>query len=354
MRVFPPIYPWSAFDSRRWLEMHRSPAIARVPPARNFTLHAESEEMRHRLMSEFDRVCFDRVGRLEGEFVSNESGLLLMDRAGAYLQANFPVGSSMAATMPFTDANQPALWDHAQSLRDRWEELPLVENAAVFSHIYYSNYYHFCFEFLQKFRMIEPFDVKVVVMPAPIYRQGVFREMISRVLGDRLLLPTTEVVRLKNPILADAWQSEESLRWLKEFVGKSLPAEGRRYYIRRNPPKGRNGNNIAETDAFLAFLKRHDFTTIDFGNGELSLSEQIDKLKGASFVLAAHGAGLTNLTYLEGPAKVVEVFSRSVISTSFIRISDALGLEHHAIIAETLDERGDIVVDCDLLESLMA
>ncbi|HJV40419.1 glycosyltransferase family 61 protein [Caulobacter sp.] len=316
-------------------------------------MHAESEEMRNRLMSEFDHVYFDRVGRLEGEFVSNDTGLLLLDRAGACLQANFPPGSSMAATMPFSEANQPGLWDHAQSLREGWDELPLIENAAVFSHIYYSNYYHFCFEFMQKFRLIEPFDIKVVIMPAPIYRQGVFREMISRVLGDRLLLPANELVRLKNPMLADGWQSEESLRWLREFVGKTLPAQGRRYYVRRNPPKGRNGNNIAETEAFLAFLERHDFTTIDFGNGELSLAEQIDKLQGASFVLAAHGAGLTNLSYLEGPARVIEVFGRSVISTSFIRISDALGLDHHAIIAETLDERGDIVVDCDLLESLM-
>lgn len=309
--------------------------------------------MRLRLMSEFDHVYFDRVGRLEGEFVSTDTGLLLLDRAGVCLQTNFPIGSSMAASIPFGEANQPGLWDHAQSLRDRWDDLPLIENAAVFSHIYYSNYYHFCFEFLQKFRLIEPFDIKVVVMPSPIYRQGVFREMISRVLGDRLLLPTTELARLKNPMLADGWQSEESLRWLKAFVGKSVPSEGRRYYIRRNPLKARNGNNIAETEAFAAFLERHGFTTIDFGNGELSLSEQIDKLQGASFVLAAHGAGLTNLSYLEGPARVVEVFSRSVISTSFIRISDALGLDHHAIVAETLDEHGDIVVDCDLLESLM-
>lgn len=353
MRVFPPIYPWSAFDSRRWMETHRSPVIPRVPSAKNLTVHAETEEMRHRLMAEFDHVHHDRVGRLEGEFVSSDTGLLLFDRAGACLQANFPPGSSMAATIPFAEANNPALWDHTQSIRDHWDTLPLIENAAVFSHIYCGNYYHFCFELLQKFRLIEDFDIQVVVMPSPIYQDGVFREMISRALGDRLLLPATEVARLKNPMLAEGWQSDESLRWLRAFVGKSLPAEGRRYYIRRNPLKIRNGNNIAETEAFLAFLERHDFTTIDFGNGELSLSEQIDKLQGASCVLAAHGAGLTNLSYLEGPARIIEVFSRAVISTSFIRISDALDLEHHAIIAEALDEKGDILVDCDLLESLM-
>jgi hypothetical protein len=354
MRVFPPIYPWSAFDSRRWLEARRVPVVPRLPAPKNLVVHAESEEARLRLMSEFDHIHVERVGRLEGEFVSSETGLVLMDRAGACLQANFPVGSSSAAIMPFAEANQPELWDHAQWLRDNWDTLPLIENAAVFSHIYCSNYYHFCFEFLQKFRLIEDFDIRVVVMPSPIYRDGVFREMVSKVLGDRLLLPTTELARLKNPMLAEGWQSDESLRWLRAFVGKTLPAEGRRYYIRRNPLKPRRGNNIAETDAFLAFLDRHDFTTIDFGNGELSLTEQIDKLQGASFVLAAHGAGLTNLSYLDGPARVVEIFSRAVISTSFIRVSDALGLEHHAIIAETLDEQGDILVDCDLLESLVA
>lgn len=353
MRVFPPVYPWNAFDSRRWMEFYRSPVIPRVPGPRNLTVHAESEEMRHRLMSEFDHVHFDRVGRLDGEFVSSSTGLLLFDRAGACLQANFPGGSSMAATLTFSEANSPALWDYRQSLRDDWETLPLIENAAVFSHIYSNNYYHFSFELLQKFRLIQDHDIRVVVMPSPIYHNGVFREMISQALGDRLLLPATEVARLRNPMLVEAWQSDEGLRWLRAFVGKTLPAEGRRYYIRRNPLKTRRGNNVAETEAFLAFLERHDFTTIDFGNGELSLSEQIDKLQGASFVLAAHGAGLTNLSYLNGPARIVEIFSRAVISTSFIRVSDALDLEHHAIIAETLDEQGDIIVDCDLLESLM-
>ena len=76
-------------------------------------------------------------------------------------------------------------------------------------------------------------------------------------------------------------------------------------------------------------------------------------LDGASVVLAAHGAGLTNLAYVRAPVRVVEVVGRAGLSSSFMRISTTLGLDHHAIISDELDDDGDIVVDCDELEAIL-
>lgn len=355
-RDYPPIYPWSAFDSRRWLEAERIPVIAREPPAGAFTLHCQSEEIGHRLTSEFDQVYVDRVGVLRGEFVALENGLILVDRAGRYLTANFPTGGvSNIAPMPFELINQPMVWQYVQSVRDHWDQIPLVENGAVFSHVFWNNYYHFSFEFLQKFRMIEGFDVQHVAAPERIYEGGGARnDLISRALGARKLLPTSRPMRFKDPVIAQAHQSDHALRWLRNLVGKTVRPAGKRYYVRRSPLKPRRGNNIAEDARFLDFLRRHEFSTVDFGNGELSVHEQIDILQGASVVLAPHGAGLTNIAYLNAPATIIEVFSRSVISTSFIRISEMLGLEHHSIVAEGTDPHGDIVVDCDLLARILA
>jgi hypothetical protein len=357
MRALPPIYPWSAFESRRWLAARCSPIVPRGPCEAGFTLHCPSEEMRLRLTSEFDRVSFERVGVLRGEFVVLPEGLILVDRAGAYVSVNFPNEASAVARMPFESANRPKLWDEVQVMRDNWDALPLVENGTVFSHIYYDNYYHFCFEFLQKFRLIEPFGVKTVVMPlmpSPIYGGRAFRELIARALGDhRMIVPIDRPIRLKDPVIAQTYQSDDGLRWLRKLVGRTVQPQGKRYYIRRSPKNARRGNNIAESEDFLNFLQRHDFIEIDFGNGESSVHEQIGKLEGASIILASHGAGLTNLAYLNPPVRVIEIFSRAVISTSFIRISEALGLEHHAIVSEQLDAQGDIVVDCRLLEKLV-
>src|ERR1700739_1227850 len=147
--------------------------------------------MRRRLTSEFDRVSFERVGVLRGEFVAHPGGLILVDRAGACISVNFPNEASVVGQMPFESANRPELWDEAQLIRDNWDSLPLIENGAVFSHIYYNNYYHFCFEFLQKFRLIEPFGVKSVVMPLmppPMYGGRAYRELIARALGDHRMV----------------------------------------------------------------------------------------------------------------------------------------------------------------------
>jgi len=353
MRALPPIYPWSAFESRRWTEAGRLPIVARDPPGDRFTLHCQSEEMRHRLTSEFDRVSFERVGVLRGEFAVLPEGLLLVDRAGAYVSVNFPNEASVVGQMPFESANRRELWDEVQLIRDNWDALPLIENGAVFSHIYYNNYYHFCFELLQKFRLIEPLGVKTVVIPPLIYGGRVYRELIVQALGDRVVVPADRLVRLRNPVIAQAYQSDEGLRWLRKLVGKTVPSGGKRYYVRRTPKQIRRGNNIAESETFLNFLRKHDFITIDFGNGELSVEEQLNKLEGASLILAPHGAGLTNLAHLSAPLRVIEVFGRAVISTSFIRISEALGFEHHAIISEQLDAQENIVVDLGLLERLV-
>lgn len=354
MRALPPIYPWSAFESRRWLEARCTPIVPRDPDAGGFALHCQSEEMRLRLTSEFDRVCFERVGVLRGEFAVLPDGLVLMDREGARLSVNFPNEASVVGQMPFESVNRRELWDEAQLMRDNWDAFPLVEGGAIFSHIYYNNYYHFSFEFLQKFRLIEPFGVQTVVMPPSIYQGGgVYRELIARALGERMLVPTDRLIRLRNPVIAQTYQSDDGLRWLRKLVGKTVQPQGKRYYVRRSPKNTRRGNNISESEDFTNFLRKHGFITIDFGNGELSVLEQLDKLEGASLILAPHGAGLTNIAYLNPPVRVIEVFSRAVISTSFIRISEALGFEHHAIISEQLDASADIVVDCDLLERLV-
>ena len=350
-----PVYPWRAFDSRRWIEAHRIPTVPRAP-SEGFSLHCSSEKLRYRLTSEWDRVNSDRAGVLQGDFVPLENGLMLLDNAGAYITVNIPTEPHIA-DLSFKQANDPNLWSYAQSVRDHWDELPIIENGAIFSHIYHKNYYHFSMELLQKFRLSEALNVTTIAVPPKTLETRISREMMSRALGERTLITTDQFQpnRFRNPALVQAYQSDEALRWLRKLVGKTVQPGDRRYYIRRAPSKKKRlGNNIAETDEFLAFLRRHQFIPIDFGNGDLSIEEQIDKLEGASVVLASHGAGLTNISYLNPPVRIIEVFGGGVISNSFIRISQTLGLEHHAVISENADSIGDIIVDCALLDRLVA
>lgn len=69
---------------------------------------------------------------------------------------------------------------------------------------------------------------------------------------------------------------------------KAAPG-GRRYFIKRSPAKSRLGNNIAETPEFKQFLAKWNFEAVDFGNGEYSIEEQIQKLSGASVIFLRMG-----------------------------------------------------------------
>lgn len=351
--VYPPIYPWSAFESRRFLSRHQAPIVPEMDGPGRVHVHAASGAMRQRLLSEYDRVLFERVGVLQGEYGVSADGLQLFDRGGACISVNFPNEFSAVARMPFDNANDPVLRVNRQELYSDWDQVPLVERAAVFSSIYHNNYYHFSFELVQKFRLLRQFDVENVFLPTDIVNLPFQRDLTLRAAGARVLLPLSYAVRVRDPVIVQTYQSAEGLGWLRSlYQGAAAPA-GRKYYVRRNPLKKRRGNNISETAAFQRLLEAHGFTVIDFGNGETPIQEQIHMLDGASVVLAAHGAGLTNLAYLQSPARVIEVFGRAVLSTSFMRISTALGLDHHVIISDDLDDDGNIVVEVDQLEAIL-
>jgi capsular polysaccharide biosynthesis protein len=289
---------------------------------------------------------------LKGDYGVSGDGLMLHDRGGACISINFPDGSFPAYT-PYDQANDHALRTNRSELYEDWDAVPLVHNAAVFSNLYHSNYYHYSFETVQKFRLLRDFDVQTVILPHVALDMPFKLDLVRRAMGDRVLQLTSHAVRVRDPVIVQTYQSPDGLAWLRGLYEPNAAPDGRRYYIRRPPTTNRLGNNIAETPDFLQVLEAHSFSIVDFGTGENSIQDQIGMLDGASVILTAHGAGLTNLAYLRAPLCVIEVFGPAVLSTSFMRISTALGFDHHAIISNDLDEAGDILVDCDTVEALL-
>lgn len=350
--IRPPIYPWCAFDDRRFLTARRTPIVPNCDP-RRISVHSSSIELNQRLLSEYDRVAHDIVGVLKGEYAVAGDGVMLFDRRGACLSINFPLGASATANMPYLRANDPELRENREELYSAWDDVPLVERAAVISHIYHRNYFHFSLELIQKIRLMQDFDVDTILLPSEMVDAPFKTDLIGRAMGGRKLRLLRHAVRVRDPVIVQTHQSPEALAWLRGLYQTSSAPSGRKYYIRRAPQPGRPGNNIAEGPEFCRLLAEHGFTVVDFGGGENSIQDQINMLDGASVVLAAHGAGLTNLAYLTGPLRVIEVFGAAVLSTCYMRISADLGFDHHALISEHLDESGDILVDCEQLQALL-
>ena len=195
--------------------------------------------------------------------------------------------------------------------------------------------------------------VNDIVMPRAILNHPFQRDLIIRALGDRRLVFPERPLRLRNPVITQTYQCFEALQWLRRLVPTHAPAGSRRYFIRRSPHKSRPGNNNAETPEFLAFLAEWNFEAIDFGNGERSIEQQIQMLSGAAVILAPHGAGLTNLAYLNPPLTVIELFSRHVLSASFLQIAVALGFRYRGFIGENVDDAGSILPDVAQLQAIM-
>lgn len=351
--IYPPIYPWSAFDDRRFLSSWRRPILPEKDGPGRVTVHATSAFLRDRLLSEYNRVAYEVVGVLKGDYGVSGNGLMLFDQGGACISINFPNELSALGAMPYEQANDHYLRMNRSEVYGDWDGVPVCRNATIVSNIYHSNYYHFSFEVVQKFRLLGEFDVETVFLPNELLDTPFKSDLVHRAVGPRRLFPTNQAVRVRDPVVVQAHQSTEGLVWLRSLYETNGVPAGRKFYVRRTPAKKRRGGAIAETPEFLSLLEANDVSVIDFGNGENSIQDQINMLAGASLILTAHGAGLTNLTYLNAPLRVIEVFGPAVVSTSFMRISTALGFDHHAIISSDLDEEGDILVDCALIGALL-
>jgi hypothetical protein len=350
---FPPVYPFSYYFSQHFNSRHEKPFSYLPFDSSNTLVYSATPLLRNRLLSDFEKVTFDRSGFMVGEYVALSDGLFLMDRKGNCISINFPNDSSMMARHPFETVNTQEFWHYRQTVLDNWNQFSVVENGSIWSHIYHDNYYHFTYEFLQKARLTEPYRITNIVIPPEILKKQFQRDLLSRALGDRTIIPGGYPIRMINPILADAWQSHEGLWWLRNTMKFSASPGKNRYYVRRAPRVGRGANNISESAEFLEFLRRHNFKAIDFGNGEIPVSNQIDMLRDAAVIISPHGAGMTNISYLHSPLAVIEYFGRRVLSASFMQISISLGFKYYGIIGEHEDKDQCIVPDIKLLDEIM-
>jgi capsular polysaccharide biosynthesis protein len=85
--------------------------------------------------------------------------------------------------------------------------------------------------------------------------------------------------------------------------------------------------------------KLHDQGFVKAELGRMSLTEQIGCFRGASTIVAPHGAGLTNLVWAEPGTKVIELFSKEYVNACYWLIADMLKLDYAFGIGEATMEQ---------------
>lgn len=126
------------------------------------------------------------------------------------------------------------------------------------------------------------------------------------------------------------------------------PAAGvRRIYVSRKDAPGRR---VVNEDAVYNVLARHGFVTVQLEH--LPFVEQVAIFKGTEIVVAAHGAGLSNLAFASRETAVVELFSPSYINPMYWCLADELGLRYSCCVGQPTSDRihpdlvrDDITVD---------
>jgi hypothetical protein len=330
------------------------PRIYVVPPAIEEVesrILSKSPMLKSILLSGFQAVRPDLVGVLRGEYVVIPDGLLLLNRSGNWFSINTPLDNQLWAKVHFDKINTEGARDlRADTIRG-WDDIPAADNTLVMSSIW-SNYYHYTFDMIPKLRLAEQLGYNSVYVPEDLLARRYQQSLLARAV-DKAPVVTAGMLRVRNPVLAECTQSRESLLWLREKMQISAPPGRRRLLVRRSQADRRIGDNISQTPEFMEVMARHGFETVDFGNGEKTIEQQIEMLSGAEVIVAPHGAGLTNLAYLNAPLTVIEVFSASVLSASFMQLSLHLGFRYYAVIEEHVAADANILVDAEQLDRIL-
>ena len=335
------------FEGRR-AELHAPDAdLSRI------ALSGGDEAQRARILQQLQITKFRRLGRLRGEYAILSGGLLAMDRNGSPIKLNCDGDDDWAHSSVFSQLeNQCAAPEFANiraHILNNWDALPSIGETQFLAEPYSAkNYYHFSMVFLPKVRHVA--DGAAIAIPRNYLDHAFQRELIGMTFGDRNILPAPEIFRVTDPLLRYEPFNNENVRWLREKVAlRARRGERRIYVARRSTMVGRSHGSILEDAEFLSFLERHGFETVDFGAGEIPVSQQIEMLSGARVVLSAHGANLTNIAYAEEGVSVLEVLPYYWAYFSHMHIAAAAGLNYFGFLATDIDAERRLKPDLALL-----
>jgi capsular polysaccharide biosynthesis protein len=149
--------------------------------------------------------------------------------------------------------------------------------------------------------------------------------------------------------------------WITQWLRDTLLAPAlkhsslhtrKRLYISRKQASYRK---VANEPALIDLLKKNDFTEICLE--DYSLSGQIALFHDAQAIVAPHGAGLTNLTFSECDAFVLELISDGLDSTRYESIARNRSLQYYKLRCALVEPANtlstDIKVDLNAVEDLL-
>lgn len=226
-------------------------------------------------------------------------------------------------------------------------------------------YYHHTIEFLSALAVAEktgigvdlPLVVNDDLAPFQLEQLELLGYPESRLIRVRADQPT-RFRRLTVPsrlVQGGRWIDPILARWYRERLGAPLSSNhlrSRRLYLSR---QGTERRRVVNEEEVTALLLRHGYSAV--APEQLSVREQIDLFAGASHIVAATGAALTNMVFAPAGARIVALYNRHLVQGGGDIYFDALATAcgHRFLKIECAPGRvltGQRVIDADLIVDL--
>lgn len=223
----------------------------------------------------------------------------------------------------------------------------------VFTNVGYTNYYHVLSELLPRLEFFMPFKGKVKLLLSESTPQFLLDAL--QILG----ISAADYVLMKHgtsysadALLTIPWGMNfipERFQFLKNQLMTSVtPSKRKRFYISRKNEKTRHILNENELEPIF---NQHEIEIIEAQN--LTLKAQIELFSQAEIIIGPHGAGLTNLLWMQKP-KIVEIRPLGFENDCFKHLALVNGAKEISVqYAKSVDENQNLIVDIASLEKVL-
>lgn len=255
----------------------------------------------------------------------------------------------------------PANLRYCHDYHSKWSFFPRRKKGSYFnlSLFWWSNYYHWHCDILTRLIFILPHlpAGTQVILPRGLSKlQRVSLEMVGLDLdrcveyNGRRPWKVDELIWTA-PLAMTGDHEASTLQLLRETLfqqsGMAVPKSpgNRRLYLTRKNTRGRE---VVNEEEVLAILLTRGFESVDCST--LDYRQQMEVVSQAGWIVAPHGAALTNLLWCAPGTSVFEIFEPCTVRRCYWSLSRALDFRYHCAIAETRNRVGgeaDMVVDSE-------
>ncbi|MBA2846978.1 hypothetical protein HNP88_001162 [Methanococcus maripaludis] len=237
------------------------------------------------------------------------------------------------------------------------------ENAIYIVDNYSLEFFHWFGDILQKLEALDSNELKssyTIIIPKNNYFPWV-AETLKAYSIEPLVFEFDDIIKCKNimavPHVAPTGNYRPELikkmqKRILNYYGLNLNTSGtKRIYISREKAPKRKVQNESE---LINLLKKYSFEIINME--DLNFEDQVKLSNDSEIMLSIHGAGLTNMCWMNPNSKVFELrLKDDSINNCYFSLASALNLDYYYILCDQVNSKcgtygAGFIVDLNKLE----